>query len=572
MFSIQELIYSYQFKLNLDSTFTTTSDFHLNYFFLPINGYGAIAKVQNQNIIGFSNASSNSLAINAINFTLDDPISSESNKSTANTTTLAIGINNTDKINTGKGNDTIVGVANASGFGVALAFAQSSSPLSNINSETMATVEVKVDAVGISNQSKIKTGQGNDSIIGVAKAVGFGIAKAGSQSLSAFGHESLVDLNSGSLVVVNTLAIGIDNQSTIFTGKGHDLILGIASTSTVSKAEANIFTSDLSKNTIDDLPVFDDIETGIFNVRSIAIAETITDVFGIINNGAMVTGIGNDTIIGMANNENFSEALTISEAKSFSRDIVNTQVDGSSLAIIRGNIVGIANQGKIDTGKGNDTIIGAALNATNAVAEASADVIVLANDSNSQANTYSVADTSEAINTGIDNTSGLIKTGEGNDSIIGYGAVGIQGGKIQTGKGNDSIIGYGDLVGVEDSYIALGEGDDYFKAKLVDLEPLTEEHLFDEQSRSIKNTTISGGRGDDLFEIDSFATGVLIDAGFGSDILKLSGNIEDYQITLGSFEDQTIIIQNTDSTLVVENTEIFYFGTNDFAYSFNDLI
>ncbi len=202
-------------------------------------------------------------------------------------------------------------------------------------------------------------------------------------------------------------------------------------------------------------------------------------------------------------------------------------------------------------------------------ANADADAVAAANDSDVQTNTNAIADNSRAIAIGIDNTGGVIKTGEGDDLILGYGEVGIKGGKILTGQGCDRIIGYGSTIGIEDCEIRLGQGNDYFQAAIVDFNSFTEESWSANQSGSIKNAAIFGDGGNDTFEIGGFAATVLIDGGRDYDVLKLWGNLDDYAIARGSAYNQ-VIIHDSDSTLVVENVEAFYFGNSDRIYSFND--
>jgi hypothetical protein len=86
----------------------------------------------------------------------------------------------------------------------------------------------------------------------------------------------------------------------------------------------------------------------------------------------------------------------------------------------------------------------------------------------------------------------------------------------------------------------------------------------------IKNAAIFGDRGNDTFEIGGFEATVSINGGKDYDVLKLWGNINDYQITLGSSANQTLTIKDGDSMLIVENVEAFYFGNSDRIYSFSD--
>jgi hypothetical protein len=125
------------------------------------------------------------------------------------------------------------------------------------------------------------------------------------------------------------------------------------------------------------------------------------------------------------------------------------------------NNYGIYNSGTIDTGEGNDTIIGSNL--------AQGAYLILSN-------LGSIGYTRSSV--GISN-GGTIKTGEGADSLISdgefmngyYGQVSLEGGddtitsygvidnggKIDTGKGNDSIIANGGFDGMGSVFLEQGE-------------------------------------------------------------------------------------------------------------------
>ncbi len=504
-------------------------------------------------------------------------------------------LNNNCAIATGKSNDIILGVANASSqrllrhvpheavpkrnstgtskrtepaLTVGNATATSEAQLTlddlataNANSESSADAL----AIGISNTGKITTGKGHDAILGIANASALGVSIAISQAESAFADNSSVSAKSESVSVVNSLAIGIDNLGAIATGRGDDVIVGVASTWALSEAEATAF----ANNAAVDSKTLNEIKTAISQSTSKATAISNTNALGIINSGAIFTGQGNDTIVGLANNRSSSNSLAISQAESMANDVATATADAASLAISQGSAVGIVNQGAIATGQGNDAIIGIAVNNSAVDANADADAVATANDSDVKINTNAIADNSGAITIGIDNSEGVIKMGEGDDLIIGYGLVGIKGGKIQTGQGCDRIIGYGSTVGIEDSEIRLGQGNDYFQAAIVNSNSFTEESLSANQSGSIKNAAIFGDGGNDTFEIGGFTATVSIDGGKDYDVLKLWGNLDDYAIARGSSDNQ-VIIHDSDSTLIVENVEAFYFGNSDRLYSFND--
>ncbi len=501
---------------------------------------------------------------------------------TADAEALAVGLNITERIITGKGNDTIIGIANASASGTALANSQAELVLGNISygdalSDSIAKVHVVSTAIGISNASHISTGNANDAIIGIANALASGSSVANSKATSVFGDDSYAAANSESMVVVETLVIGIDNLDKITTGKGHDVLIGIADAAGISAAEATAFahnTTGLATTgalVVDDLHFLNQFESAISSARSEATTNNNTTSLGIFNSGQIMMDRGDDVIIGLASNTSSSTSQVLSEAESIAKDVATATADGRARAIVEGAAVGIANSGIINTGMNNDTIIGIALNDDLADADADADADAFAEYSDAQTDTNAIADTSEAIAIGIDNTSGVILTARGDDQVIGLGTVGITGGTIRAGKGNDRILGYGSDVGVEDSRVELGDGDDFFKAAIADFDPLTGQLYFlEDQSGSIRDAHILGNRGNDTFEIGGFESTVFIDGGIDHDVLKLSGNLEDYEISLGSFGNQAVVIEDHDSMLMVKNVEAFHFGNSDHVYSFHD--
>ena len=434
-----------------------------------------------------------------------------------------------------------------------------------------ANSQANAVAIGLENINKISTGRDNDSLIGVANASAFSESLATSKITVILGNNSAI-ANSESIAVANILAIGIDNLGAIATGNGNDRILGVASTSADSQAEAIAFASNIAAlSTECDSEVVNQIEKAISKSTSTTIANSKTSTFGIFNSGEIFTGQGDDVIFGLANTKSFSNSQAIAEAESIANDIAIATAKAESIAITESDTVGIVNTGAIATGRGNDIIVGIAVNNVAATADAKADTVSIADNPDSQTDTNSIADTSTAISIGIDNTSGVIKTSEGDDRVIGYGAIGIKGGNIETEKGNDRIIAYGSNIGVEDSEIKLGQGDDYFQAAIVDFNQSTQEVYFQEdQSGSIKNAAIFGDRGNDTFDIGGFEATVSINGGKDYDALKLWGNISDYQITLGSSGNQALTIEDADSMLIVENVEAFYFGNSDRVYSFSD--
>ena len=533
----------------------------------------------NDAVVGIANAVASSDAIafaETKSFSEHTFLGSAISQSDAVIEALSIGIDNTSKINTGRGDDKVVGVANVSA--TAISEASSLAELvfddvsdAEVNTQSEAEANILAEGVGISNQGTIQTGNGCDTIIGIANVSTTATSNAFSQAESVFNNNSVAIANSESISVIEALAIGIDNTGKIHTGNDHDVIIGAANTSTMTEADAVALTDSLAMSSEFDGDVVD-IETAISQSTSLAVSDSFTTTLGIINSGKILTGKGNDVVFGLANNESSSNSEAISEALATADNVANALANAESVGVANGSAVGIANLGKIHTGNGDDAVIGVAINDSVANADADAVAEALADDSDSLTNSDAIADIEEAIAIGIDNADGEIKTGHGNDRIIGYGEVGIIGGEIHTGNGDDRVIGYGTSVGVEGGVIRLGNGNDYFKAMIVNFDPLTGKVCHrDDRSGSIKDVEVFGGHGNDTFKLGGFEGTVSIDGGEHHDVLKLWGSVDDYKFALGSSDNQ-LTIENSDSELIVKNVEAFYFDNSDRAYSFHDLV
>jgi hypothetical protein len=569
-------IYQYNDKSNLDSSLLSNSANPNDYLAMAFNNKSDISTGRDNDVIygkAISSALSSATASAGTEFIADYLVIANS-QANADAGVVALGLVNLGKINTGKGDDIIFGTADASGNSTT--DSQAELVLSNVTytdatSSSMATVNVVVDAVGISNVGKINTGLGDDIIVGVSNALAFGNSTSNSKTQLVFSNDSKATANSESVVVVDSLALGIDNAGVISTGDGHDIIIGVASNSAISEAEAAAFAYNATVlATEGDTQTISAIETAISQSTSSATAVSTTTTLGIINSGQIITSNGDDVIVGLANNQNSSSSQTIAVAESIANDVATATTDGQSLAIAEGSTVGIVNLGQINTGKGNDIVMGIAINAGAANADAEGNAVAIADNSDTKPNTRAIADASNVVNIGIDNTGGKILTAQGDDHIIGVGGVGVLGGSLNVGAGNDLVMGYGKTVGVQDSRVRLGEGNDFFKAAIVNYDPVSGAISFpSDQSKSIQDASIFGDRGNDTFEIGDFQGSVLIDGGGESDILKLWGNLADYKFT-GSSDNKTLTIEDSGSVLTVKNVEEIYYGDGEQAYHISD--
>lgn len=578
---LRNLIHNHKVESNLDHLFANTTDDQIDHDAHAANAMGEMVTGSSDDaIIGISNAtaSTDSRANSTVKLVDDDlPAAQADSKANADVSAIATGIVNESKIKTHSGHDTIFGVAHASAAGNAIARSHAKLVSSNVDgsaiSNSVADVNVLAEAIGISNAGHISTGMGRDTIIGVAHASAAGSAITKSNARSLDNVDSSATANSESNVVVNTRAIGIENIDKISTGRGHDIVVGAASTSAMSEAEAKAFAHNTTALVNDHDPTaVNVIEQALSNSTATATAISQTITIGLVNSGKILMDRGNDVIVGLAYNTSSSNADTTSKATSIANDIAVATANDESIAIATSTTVGIANLGIINTGRDNDTVIGIAINLTAASADADADAIAQADKPETNTNSNAIADTANVFSIGITNdVSGLLITADGDDQVIGIGDIGISGGKIRGDGGHDRIIGYGSTVGVQNSKIKLGNGNDFFKAAIVDIDPLTGEISHQEdQSGSIKDATIIGDRGNDTFEIGGFESNVSIDGGQHHDVLKLWGDLDDYTITLGSSGDKSLTIEDSDAILAVKNVEAFYFGDSDHAYHYND--
>ena len=466
----------------------------------------------------------------------------------------SVGIDNSDEITTGKGKDLIFGVANS------IAVSETKS-VSNAKSFLDKTFTTEADsqslaqslalAVGIDNSGKIATGQDKDIVIGFATADVSSEATAKAKVKLFSDNASVASANSEAGAEAIAGAIGIDNSGVIATDGGNDLVVGVANASTSTQAYAHA-KAILKANHVSYL---DRLAIGESN--GLAVANNLSQALGINNTGKIFTGHGNDTILGLANAENSSNTIAVSAT-------------ATALAFVEGDAVGIVNSGKIGTGKGHDTVLGVALNNSLATPKAKADN--LTSNSSSESNAFSSSDTLAAIAIGINNSSGTIYTNQGRDRIVGKAStIGILGGKIGTGSGDDIIKGYGGSIGIEKTKIYAGAGNDHFQAARVDLDPFTGDFTFSKnQTSAIRNVEVYGDSGHDIFQVGGFAGNNLIDGGRDFDVLKLWGDVSEYNITTGSGHKNTLIIESADSTLTVSHVEEFYFGDSDRAYHSED--
>lgn len=278
----------------------------------------------------------------------------------------------------------------------------------NIAANSESLVEAIADSIGIDNSGEIITGKGKDIIFGVADSIAVSETITVSNAKSFLDNVSTADADSQSLARSLALAVGIDNSGKIATGKDRDIVLGFATADAVSKATAKAKVKLFSDN------------ASAANANSETGAEAITGAIGIDNSGVITTDGGNDFVVGVANTSTSTQAYAHAKAILKANHVSDLDrlaiAESDSLAVANGGVqaLGISNSGEIFTGHGNDLILGLA-NADNS------------SDAKAVSKTKSLADASA--------TATALAMVEGD-------AVGIvNSGKIGTGRGHDTVLG-----------------------------------------------------------------------------------------------------------------------------------
>jgi hypothetical protein len=291
---------------------------------------------------------------------------------------------------------------------------------------------------GFKNVGTFNAGDGNDVITG--DAIGHGI-----ENLGTFNTDDGNDTITGN---AQQTGIFIDYGSTFNTGKGNDIItggsqrgVGISNGGTINTVEGE--DSLISRGTfinIGEVFLGDDNDSIISSSVSISVE----------NSGFIGTGNGNDIIdiSGVGNTPN--------------EGIIDTG-NGEDSIILKGRSF-FNNRGEVFLGDGNDSITakknspgsgpGSRLQNFNFIGTGDGNDIITSGD--------------------FIYNEGVIDTGNGDDSIIVDGGINDtgyrysihnNGGVINTGNGNDSIIANKDFESAPNSSGAwfLGEGEDYIK-------------------------------------------------------------------------------------------------------------
>ena len=290
---------------------------------------------------------------------------------------------------------------------------------------TLARILAAPELGGIFNTGTLNTDGGNDRITGIYNdQTNIGISRA----YGIYNLEGIIDTGDGNDILMSFVnnsessVVGIINEKSIIDmGDGDDTISSIDNT-TDGFAFDRIFGIN---------SYFSTLNTGNGNDLITGNGKNATAI-GIFL-GTLDTGNGNDIIRGTSGGDDFSSGIYNFQAN------FNTG-GGNDIVTGTGTSGGISNGGHMNSGDGDDIITG----------------------------TSTKEGTGMGIDnySGYPEYSAIIDTGNGNDTIIGSGAGGIMNfGTINTGNGEDSIIADGDLY--EDflggGSVFLGNGKDYLK-------------------------------------------------------------------------------------------------------------
>jgi hypothetical protein len=352
-------------------------------------------------------------------------------------------------------------------------------------------------------------------------------------------------------------------DSTLDTGKGNDVIRG-----TVLNSE---------------------FDTGLLNNGStfitgdgndIIIGESAKGGRGIVNDGLMDTGNGNDSITGTDINDFEFQAMGIANSKDVTTGDGEDYISGTS------NRDGIFNSGTINTDNGADNIFGNGFYRYGIFNSGSI------NTGNGPDNIFGIGGdygygifNSGSINTGNDpdfirfseflyNT-GNIFLGEGNDSLSSQSSFG-DGIKnynfIGTGDGNDiiTINGIIDNQGV----IETGNGDDiitgiipygiYNNGGAINMGDGNDSIIADEGFKSDPNSSESVFLGDGQDYIKGYGSGDFY-GGNGNDILELTPGT--YTVGIGGEGDTSVIFTKGNSLMITSEFEQLIAGGTTYNFA-----
>jgi hypothetical protein len=403
-------------------------------------------------------------------------------------------------IDTLKGDDQIIGTSSLTGdfaFGAFVGIAaQDLNATASADLSGKATVAVD----GIQNRGIINTNDGRDIVRGTATASITATAETVSQVIAIANRtDTSAIANAFASISIKATADGIDNSfGVVDTGRGSDTVDGNTIASVAAVALATVDASAIIE-AIAKAPMSEGLKAFAGAIAK-SLAEASIIATGIKNiEGKISTGNGKDSLSATATSYagTFAGtyASTLASITPDNQALAIAVADASAIASASSKSIAIDNtRGIIDTGNGDDTI------------EATASAY------------------NKAI--GIDNTKGFISTGNGDDTIIAKASstdsFGIFGnGTIDTGTGNDRVIASSFGGGVN---INVGVGDDFVEG--------------------FGSATVNGGRGFDTLSFGSY-------------------NKDNFNISFAA--NNSVIFQHDGVTMTTTGFEQFKFADTSFT-------
>ncbi|MEH2333805.1 hypothetical protein [Nostoc sp.] len=415
--------------------------------------------------------------------------------------------------------------------------------------ESNASVAI---GINILNPGVISTFSGNDSITGKA---------TGTATFSKFSKAGT--------------GIGINNSGSLNAGSGSDTITGTGIGANFSKNSKGVIIGSIfgggtaggtgtgiSNSGSFDAAEGNDIITGTGNGGSGASGGGITGKggkggtgTGISNSSSFDVGDGNDTITGTGTGGTGGEGSIIGATASIPPSIIRGESGDGGAGI------GISNSDKLNTGKGEDTLIGTGTAGSNNKTGRKSSTggtgigiqnvkkaIITTGENNDRITGSANSLEANTLAYGIFND-GIIDTGNGHDILtgqatttIGGTAYGIYGqGIIRTGDGNDKVTATSNIDKVQQKVtigggirFELGTGDDYFKG--------------------FGSAIVDGGNGFDTLDVSAFKRSEVSVSGV------ISGN---------SLNPANITFNNNGNLITLSTTgfENFIFANSSFSYS-----
>ncbi len=423
--------------------------------------------------------------------------------------------------------------------------------------------KASIYANGIDNQGSISTNKGRDIVRGNATAKIAATIQTVSQAIA---YADFLDANAiaktFASIDINAVANGINNSGEIRTGRGSDTLDGTITGSVAAVATASADARAIVQ-AIAQAPMSDSL-TAFAGAIAKSLANATITATGIRNvGGQIITAKGADVISAIAT----SDSATYTNTSTYSITNAATpetkalaEAVAEASATAQDKAIAIDNtQGYINLGMGNDGIKVTAEAVTEAIA--------------------------------IDNTRGYITLGKGRDAIKANAtalreaiAVDNNQGYISFGKGRDTIEVIADAseqaIAIDNhrGRIETGKGSDIVKA-----------YATGSDSYGIFGGTINMGDGRDELTASSFGGGVKIKMGNGKDFIegfgeaKVNGGrgfdtlslgsyeIDDFNISLGA-NNNKVIFELDDTIMTATKFEQFNFDNGSLSLSYDDLV